>query len=104
MPAPFMAQKVIRDDAEELNITESLTHLSTFYSRDEPYRHMFGLFCCTVGNEWEFMPNDEVDEVIPMPLGDIIELMAREPDRFTGGFLNTMKEYVRVLGEAAIRG
>ena len=39
------------------------------------------------------MPNDEVEEVIPKKLDDIKNLMVSEPEKFTGGFINTMKQY-----------
>jgi isopentenyldiphosphate isomerase len=96
-------EAAIREADEELNITEPLTHLATFYSQDEPYRHMFGLFSCTVNEEWEFVPNDEVSEVVPMPIDNVFLLMKSNPEKFTGGFLNTMEEYLRILGATAVQ-
>jgi isopentenyl-diphosphate delta-isomerase len=88
-----------REAAEELGITQSLEKLSVFYS-DEGLKmqHMFGLFTCLVNPEWEFVPNDEVAEIVPMKIKDIQALMKSNPDKFTGGFINTMNEYLRLKG------
>jgi len=86
-----------REAQEELGITQPLEELSVFYSDEGPtHQHMFGLYTCTANTSWKFIPNDEVSEVILMDLDDIQELMQREPKKFTGGFINTMKEYIRL--------
>lgn len=87
-----------REAEEELGITQHLNRLSTFYSAKGRYRHMFGLFECVVDADWAFAPNEEVEEIIPMKMDDIKELMKTNPEKFTGGFINTMKEYCRVKG------
>lgn len=85
-----------READEELGIKQPLTHLSTFYSDEDIYLHMFGLFECVADKDWVFTPNDEVEEIVPMKLEDIKNLMSSEPDKFTGGFINTMREYLRL--------
>lgn len=92
------ARAASREADEELGIKQPLTQLSTFYSDEGVYLHMFGLFECTVDKSWEFQPNDEVEEIIPMKLDDIRRLMESSPEKFTGGFINTMREYCRVKG------
>lgn len=88
-----------REAQEELGITQSLTYVSTFLSKEgSSYLHMFGLFECVADKAWRFVPNDEVEEIIPMKLEDIRNLMKTNPEKFTGGFINTMKEYYRVKG------
>lgn len=87
-----------REAEEELGIKQTLEHLSTFYSDEGVYLHMFGLFECTADKSWEFQPNDEVEEIIPMKLDDIRRLMQSSPEKFTSGFINTMLEYCRVKG------
>lgn len=88
-----------REAEEELNITFPLKKISTFYSDetnlDKPMRHMFGLYECYPPASWEFSPNEEVNNIIPMTIQTIVELMNREPQRFTGGFINTMAEYIK---------
>lgn len=84
-----------READEELGITQPLKKLTVFYSDEGPsMQHMFGLFTCTVDPTWRFVPNDEVGEIIPMELKDIQTLMKSNPEKFTGGFINTMNEYV----------
>jgi isopentenyldiphosphate isomerase len=87
-----------READEELGIKQPLTQLSTFYSDEGVYLHMFGLFECMADKNWKFAPNDEVEEIIPMKLEDIKKLMETHPEKFVGGFINTMKEYTRIKG------
>ncbi|MEK7603297.1 MAG: NUDIX domain-containing protein [Patescibacteria group bacterium] len=85
-----------REAQEELGIMQPLSCLSTFYSDEGVYLHMFGLFECTAAKDWKFVPNDEVEEIIIMKLDDIRALMESNPEKFTGGFINTMREYCKV--------
>lgn len=85
-----------RETDEELGIKQPLTHLSTFYSDEGIYQHMFGLFECMADQAWHFVPNDEVEEIIPMKLNNIRNLMKTNPEKFTGGFINTMRVYCRL--------
>ena len=85
-----------REAEEELGIKQPLNQLAVFYSDEGVYLHMFGLFECTADPNWQFVPNDEVEEIIPMKLDDIRKLMASNPEKFTGGFINTMKQYCKV--------
>lgn len=91
------AEGTAREAQEELGITQSLKELAVFYSDEGPdMQHMFGLYTCVAEPSWKFIPNDEVDEIIPMALEDIQDLMKQEPKRFTRGFINTMNEYIRL--------
>lgn len=85
-----------REANEELGIKQPLTQLSTFYSDEGVYLHMFGLFECIADKNWKFVPNEEVGEIMPMKLEDIKKLMETSPEKFTGGFINTMREYGRI--------
>ena len=87
-----------REAGEELGIKQPLSYLSTFYSDEGVYLHMFGLFECIAEKSWSFVPNDEVEEIIPMSLTKIRNLMKTNPERFTGGFINSMAEYCKVKG------
>ncbi len=85
-----------READEELGIKQLLTKPATFYSDEGVYSHMFGLFECVADPSWQFVPNDEVEEIIPMRIDEITELMETEPEKFTGGFINTMREYRKI--------
>ena len=85
-----------REAEEELGIKQPLEHLATFYSNEGAYLHMFALYECTANETWKFVPNDEVEEIIPMNLEDIISEMQQNPQKFTGGFRNTMKTYLEL--------
>jgi len=90
-----------REAEEEVGLTEPLTRISIFYS-DETWggsniRHMIGLYECKPST-WIFRENEEVKNLIPMVLKDIVELMNKEPKKFTGGFKNTMFEYIKQKG------
>lgn len=85
-----------READEELGIKQPLNELVTFYSDEGIYLHMFGLFECTADNGWKFEPNDEVEEIIPMKLGEIRKYMESNPEKFTGGFINTMQQYCKI--------
>jgi isopentenyldiphosphate isomerase len=88
-----------REAKEELSITQPLTQLAiAFHSDEGKYGHMFGLFECIAEKSWKFIPNDEVEEIIPMKFEDIRHLMETNPENFTGGFINTMKEYCKIKG------
>lgn len=87
-----------REGFEELNLNCPLNKVSIFYS-DETYsgkniKHMFGIYECHPLKNWQFVPNEEVKEIIPMKIGTIIDKMNSNPTNFTPGFLNTMKEYI----------
>jgi len=86
-----------REGSEELNLNCPLQKISTFYS-DESFgkmncHHMTTLYECTP-TDWQFVPNEEVKNIIPMKLEKIIELMNLTPQKFTPGFLNSMNEYI----------
>lgn len=88
-----------REAEEELGITAPLAHISTFYSDERSKihnrRHMFGLYECVVPDAWTFTPNEEVKNIIPIKLSDVVAMMNTEPQKFTGGFKNTLREYVK---------
>ncbi len=87
-----------REGFEELNLNYPLNKIVVFYSDEtysgKPIRHMFGVYECHPPKSWQFFPNDEVKKITSMKLVEIIDLMNKEPTRFTPGFLNTMYHYV----------
>jgi isopentenyldiphosphate isomerase len=90
-------QAAYREAKEELGIDQPLQYHATFYSDEWPeIQHMFGLYSCTAKPDWRFEPNDEVTEIIPMAISDIKQLMAKSPELFTNGFINTMAKYEEI--------
>jgi ADP-ribose pyrophosphatase YjhB (NUDIX family) len=89
-----------READEELGIrdTEFQEVATGFYSDEKSYIHMFGIYECTPPDAWKFIPNDEVEEIFPETLENIVAKMERQPELFTGGFLNTMREYRKIKG------
>lgn len=88
-------EAAMRESAEELGIVQLLKHIANFYSDEgNLMQHIFGLYECQVIANWIFEPNDEVAEIIPIPLEQITKLMTSHPQQFTSGFINTMKEYL----------
>jgi isopentenyldiphosphate isomerase len=88
-----------REAEEELGLTDPLTIITVFYS-DETFsgtntKHMIGLYECIQSDKWEFRPNEEVQKIIPMEIEGIVALMNKDPKKFTGGFINTMKEFIK---------
>lgn len=58
--------------------------------------HMFGIFEAYPDESWSFVANDEVSEIVAMPLRDIVNGMQRNPTRYTPGFINTMAKFLEV--------
>ena len=88
----------VREAREELGIDQTLTHLANFYSNEGRYLHMFALYECQAAKDWKFMPNNEVEQIVAMKLSAIRKMMKDNPEKFTGGFINTMKQYVALKG------
>lgn len=93
-------QAAQREAAEELGVTDPLTFLTTFYSLEElrhpPYKHFFGLYEVTPNPSWVFKPTEEVEEIVLMSISEIVQLMNEDQMRFTAGFINTMREYLKI--------
>jgi len=90
------ATAAVREAEEEIGIKQPLTFLTTFYSHGGPYKHMFGLFECIADDDWRFTPNEEVEEIIPIKLESVERMMKKNPEKFTNGFINSMKEYRKI--------
>jgi isopentenyldiphosphate isomerase len=90
---------VKREAKEELGIDQPLTHVARLYSDEGGYfKHLFSLYECTSDPSWRFIPNAEVEEIIPMKIETIRKMMHETPEKFTTGFVNTMREYCKVKG------
>ncbi len=91
---------ITREAQEELNLSISSQPVSIFLSDEsrigKQIRHMIALHEIIVPASWQFSPTEEVHEVIPMTVQQIVSTMTDQPHLFTGGFLDTIKEYIRV--------
>jgi isopentenyldiphosphate isomerase len=89
-----------REAEEELGVIDPLTFLFNIHSietRKNPHnKHMFAVYEVTPNSKWQFKENEEVKKIIPMEIKDIVDLMNKEPLKFTDGFINTMGEYLNV--------
>lgn len=88
-----------REGEEELGLHGvELQRLETgIYSDEGSYIHIFGLYEC-YPESWHFVPNDEVEEIIPMAIEDIVQQMNQDPMRFTAGFICMLRAYIELKG------
>lgn len=84
-----------REAHEELGINDPLTRVTTFLSQAD-FKHMFTIYETTPPSSWKFMPNKEVQKIIPLSIADIVEKMNSRSVRFTYGFRATMGKYIDV--------
>lgn len=92
-----------REGNEELGLNgQRMTSVFASLYSDERFHpksqivHQFGIFECQPTAGWKFVPNDEVETIIPMKLGDVVHQMSKAPTTFTLGFINTMSKYIEV--------
>lgn len=90
-----------REMEEEIGLKSSIKLIKTDVLSDERFGnfqvvHMFGIFEAQAPDDWIFVPNDEVKELVPMHIEQIITEMNRHPDKFTRGFINTLEAYLQV--------
>jgi len=89
----------MREGEEELALHNVELHeiAKGLYSDEGRYGHIFGLYECQP-KDWKFVPNDEVEQIIPMTLEGIVRQMNADPMRFTAGFIRTMRAYINIKG------
>jgi isopentenyldiphosphate isomerase len=88
-----------REGQEELGLFDPLHFVTRIYS-DESFcgrniRHMFGIYECFPDTSWQFISNSEVKNIRPVSIKEIVADMNINPVRYTPGFLNTMREYLK---------
>ncbi len=93
----------IREMQEELGLNIPIRQIRTGVLSEERYTsenteiniaHMLGVFVGQVSDTWQLVPTEEVDELIEMPLEDVMILMNKEPEQFLQGFLTSMGAYL----------
>lgn len=98
-PGEGYAAAAGREGKEELGLHGvELRELATgMYSDEGSSVHLFGLYECQP-KDWHFMPNDEVETIIPITLEEIVGQMNQDPMRFTAGFIRTLRGYIELKG------
>lgn len=93
------AKEELGIDIPVILITDSVVEDSTnFLSPHATQNHFHAVYECMVPLNWEFVPNDEVSDVRPMKLSEVIAHMQEEPAAYTPGFLTTMDYYLKAKG------
>ena len=89
------AAAAVREAEEELGIRGVPLHELTtgLRSHEHGREHMFGVYECSPGSEWHFVPNDEVEQVTLMTLEAAVRLANEHPEQCTQGFINVLKFY-----------
>ena len=85
-----------REMFEELGLTAPLNHISTFFPKDARLSHYWAIYEATASPEWKFEETEEVKLLEKLDIASVIAMMKSNPATFTHGFINTMKELIRV--------
>jgi 8-oxo-dGTP pyrophosphatase MutT (NUDIX family) len=89
----------LREMEEEIGITgvelEKITE--SLYSDEGVCIHIFGVYLISAPSAWEFVPNEEVKKLELYDVAELAEDMQINPQLYTGGFISTMKEYLKHL-------
>lgn len=85
-----------REMLEEIGLKVSIQLMSTFFPADARLSHFWAIYAATAPMDWMFKPTKEVWSLEKMKLKDVIALISQEPKRFTHGFINALREYIRV--------
>jgi ADP-ribose pyrophosphatase YjhB (NUDIX family) len=86
----------VREMSEEIGLSAPVTHITTFLPENAKLNHFWAVYTATAPEGWEFQETEEVKSLEKMSMEDITNLMESNPDRFTRGFLNTMREFLKV--------
>lgn len=82
-----------REAAEELGINQPLIKVVKFYSDSGSYAHMIQLYECIADPAWKFVPNNEVETIVPMTIAEIRSQIATNPEKFSTNFICALNEY-----------
>jgi hypothetical protein len=77
-------------------LTVPIHHVLTFLPKKACLNHYWAVFTATAPKNWEFKETDEVSSLEKIDLATIKDMLQKEPDSFTYGFMNTMTELIRV--------
>lgn len=84
-----------REMLEEIGLDSAITHISTFLPKKAKMNHFWAIYKATTPQGWIFSETEEVKSLEKMSIEKITSLMESDPDSFTHGFHNAMREYLR---------
>jgi len=85
-----------REMYEEVGLKTSLRHISTFLPKNAHFNHYWAVYETIAPQGWKFKETEEVKTLEKRNISDIISTMESNPDLFTLGFMNAMKEFVHI--------
>jgi isopentenyldiphosphate isomerase len=85
-----------REMREELGLEVPIKHISTFLPSNARLNHFWAIYTAIAPTGWVFKETEEVASLQKMDLKEIVSMVKFDPDMFTHGFINTLKEFVRV--------
>ena len=96
-------QAAKREMEEELGLNVPISLVAPDVISHEYYKnlqsgltHVFGVFTAKVSATWKHTETEEVDQLIEMPVEEIVEQMNENPDKFLQGFMTSLGAYLRV--------
>ncbi|MFZ2555459.1 MAG: NUDIX domain-containing protein [Minisyncoccia bacterium] len=87
-----------REMLEEIGLEVPIKHISTFLPENARMSHFWAIYEATAPAGWKFTETEEVKSLKKMKPLEIIATMNSNPEQFTHGFLNAMREFVCVKG------
>ena len=88
-----------REMYEEIGLHTPLQHISTFLPENAQLNHYWTIYKTIAPFAWKFKETEEVKALQKRGMSNIISMMKSNPDLFTHGFMNAMKELIRDLWE-----
>lgn len=85
-----------REMLEEIGLEVPIQLESIFFPSDARLNHFWAIYAATTPMDWGFKPTKEVWSLEKMKLDDVIASIKQEPEQFTHGFINAMREYIRI--------
>jgi isopentenyldiphosphate isomerase len=85
-----------REMLEEIGLNVPIKPLSTFLPENARLNHFWAIYEATAPTGWEFIETEEVKALEKMKVSDIVVAMDTDPEKFTHGFVNAMREFVRI--------
>lgn len=87
-----------REMLEEIGLETPINHISTFLPENARLNHFWAIYEATAPVGWKFTETEEVKSLEKMKVQNIVASMEADPEKFTHGFVNAMREFVRVKG------
>lgn len=89
-----------REMKEEIGLEAPLETVELHVMSDERfpgfnYFHFFGIYEAITSDSWQFVPHEEVKQLTPVKLPEVVDDMKQNPDKYTRGFINTLDAYLK---------